>query len=466
MIEPSKKCHRTHNPIRHIVDNLTPPQNHPKKMLNLALGDPTVHGNLFCPTVLQDNIHDLLSKSSANGYAPSPGIPSARKAIAAYNSTPDYLINEDDVIIASGCSGALELVLSALLNEGDNILVPKPAFPLYQVITESLGGSVKYYNLIAEKGWECDLQAMESIIDSKTKAIVINNPSNPCGSNFSSEHLLEIAKIARKFALPIIADEIYGRCVFNGQFSAMHLFSGDVPVISVGGLAKEFIVPGWRVGWLILHDKGTGRLVEYKAGLKQLTQIIVGKKIFHFLFFTFGLIPFLLFSLLPYLLSPPPSCLSLSSLPLSSPLLSSSFSLIKGANTLIQAAIPKLLCPIPGSSEEESLKHFSTRYMDILRTNASLCMELAKDIPELTVIEPTGAMYVMIQININNLQETIKDDADFAKKLLEEENLFLLPGQCFNMPNFIRLVICPPEETIREAFQRFSLFCSRYRKKA
>lgn len=104
--------------------------------------------------------------------------------------------------------------------------------------------------------------------------------------------------------------------------------------------------------------------------------------------------------------------------------------------------------------------------MDILRTNASLCMELAKDIPELTVIEPTGAMYVMIQININNLQETIKDDAEFAKKLLEEENLFLLPGQCFNMPNFIRLVICPPEETIREAFQRFSLFCSRYRKKA
>lgn len=318
MIEPSKKCHRTHNPIRHIVDNLTPPQNHPKKMLNLALGDPTVHGNLFCPTVLQDNIHDLLSKSSANGYAPSPGIPSARKAIAAYNSTPDYLINEDDVIIASGCSGALELVLSALLNEGDNILVPKPAFPLYQVITESLGGSVKYYNLIAEKGWECDLQAMESIIDSKTKAIVINNPSNPCGSNFSSEHLLEIAKIARKFALPIIADEIYGRCVFNGQFSAMHLFSGDVPVISVGGLAKEFIVPGWRVGWLILHDKGTGRLVEYKAGLKQLTQIIVGKnKILSLpLFSLFYLIPFLLFSLLPYFLSPPPSCLPLLSLPL------------------------------------------------------------------------------------------------------------------------------------------------------
>ena len=85
-----------------------------------------------------------------------------------------------------------------------------------------------------------------------------------------------MSSVARKHNLPIIADEIYGRCVFTGSFSAMHLYSDDVPVISVGGLAKEFIVPGWRVGWMILHDKGTGRLTQYKAGIKSLTQIIVG----------------------------------------------------------------------------------------------------------------------------------------------------------------------------------------------
>jgi tyrosine aminotransferase len=295
MIKPSKKAQRTHNPIRHIVDNLNPPQNHPKKMLNLALGDPTVHGNLFCPTVLQETIHDLLSRSVANGYAPSPGIPAARRAIAQYQSTGDYTVAEDDVFIGSGCSGALELALSCLLDEGDNVLVPKPAFPLYQVITESLGGQVKYYPLIAEKNWEADLEAMDAAIDGKTKAIVINNPSNPCGSNFSSQHLLGIAAVARKHSLPIIADEIYEHCVFNGEFTPMHINSGDVPVLSVGGLAKEFVIPGWRVGWLILHDKKTGRLDEFKNGIKSLTQLIVGKSGFCFFLWLFSCFLFLLF---------------------------------------------------------------------------------------------------------------------------------------------------------------------------
>ena len=103
---------------------------------------------------------------------------------------------------------------------------------------------------------------MDKLVDARTKAIVINNPSNPCGSNFTAEHLVRIAAIARKHSLPIIADEIYGHCVFNGEFSPMHIHSGDVPVLSVGGLAKEFIVPGWRVGWIVIHEKGTGRFKE------------------------------------------------------------------------------------------------------------------------------------------------------------------------------------------------------------
>lgn len=147
MIEASQKAKRTSNPIRNIVDNLKPPVNHPKKLLNLALGDPTVHGNLHCPSVLNDAVKDLLTLHSANGYIPSMGSTPARKAIAQYNSTPGYTVSDDDVVIGSGCSGALDLVLTGMINEGDNILVPQPAFPLYQVITESLGGHVKYYAL-------------------------------------------------------------------------------------------------------------------------------------------------------------------------------------------------------------------------------------------------------------------------------------------------------------------------------
>lgn len=119
MIGTSNKAKRTSNPIRNIVDNLNPPKNHPKKILNLALGDPTVHGNLNTPQVMVDAVKEIVEKHSANGYIASVGLPEARKAIAKRDSLPDFPVLEDDVIIASGCSGALDLVLTALLNEGD-----------------------------------------------------------------------------------------------------------------------------------------------------------------------------------------------------------------------------------------------------------------------------------------------------------------------------------------------------------
>ena len=119
MIPASIKSKRTHNPIRHIVDNLKPPVDHPKKMLNLALGDPTVHGNLSVPSAVVDAIHDLLNTHTVNGYLPAVGLPSARKAIAQYSTVDGFPVSEDDVVIASGCSGAIELILSALINEGE-----------------------------------------------------------------------------------------------------------------------------------------------------------------------------------------------------------------------------------------------------------------------------------------------------------------------------------------------------------
>lgn len=147
---------------------------------------------------------------------------------------------------------------------------------------------------------------MDKLIDSRTKVIVVSNPSNPCGSNYSAEHLREICAVARKHNLMILADEIYGNLVFTGKFSPVHVHSGDVPVISVGGkqlvcirpllfqlavaigviyltfllvtgIAKEFVVPGWRVGWLVMHDKGTGRFAELAVGIRNLTQLILGE---------------------------------------------------------------------------------------------------------------------------------------------------------------------------------------------
>ena len=182
MIAPSEKSKRVVNPIRHIVDNLNPPSNHSKKLLNFGLGDPTVFGNLQLPTVLVESVKESLNHSSSNGYFPSVGAPNARTAIAQYNyfavakdednnAAEEFEINPDDVILCSGCSGAIDLVLTAMLNEGDNILVPKPCFPLYEVVCLSLAASVKHYDLKAESNWECDLESMEAQIDEKTKVV-------------------------------------------------------------------------------------------------------------------------------------------------------------------------------------------------------------------------------------------------------------------------------------------------------
>ena len=115
----------------------------------MALGDPTIHGpHLQCPSVVKDAIQEVLFSNNGNGYLPSTGSFAARKAIAFYSSRPSSNVSADDIVITSGCSGALELAITTLLDEGENILVPCPGFPLYQVITESLGGNVKHYPLV------------------------------------------------------------------------------------------------------------------------------------------------------------------------------------------------------------------------------------------------------------------------------------------------------------------------------
>jgi tyrosine aminotransferase len=181
-----------------------------------------------------------------------------------------------DIVIASGCSGAIDIALTGLLNPGDNILLPKPAFPLYQVICDAHKIQVKFYNLLPEKNWEADLAHLESLVDENTKAILVNNPSNPCGSVYSKEHLQQILAVADHHKLPVIADEIYGDMVFgNNMFFPMATLTKTVPVISVGGLAKKFLIPGWRVGWLMVHDRNN-TLKDVRTAYFKLSQLILG----------------------------------------------------------------------------------------------------------------------------------------------------------------------------------------------
>jgi len=151
-------------------------------------------GNLPPPAALSAAVAESAIAATNNGYIPATGLPAAQAAIAEYYSTPAAPFTAGDVIVASGCSGALELCLTAMLNEGDNILVPNPGFPLYDVIAKSHGAETIAYNLDPKTGWECDLQHMEAQITTRTRGILINNPSNPCGSVFSEAHLEDIVK--------------------------------------------------------------------------------------------------------------------------------------------------------------------------------------------------------------------------------------------------------------------------------
>lgn len=201
----------------------------------------------------------LQSPGNMAGYVNALGKPQARAAIAKHHH-----VDADNVIIANGCSGALELALTALLDPGTVLLVPKPGFPLYQVIVESHGASVAHYDLLPDQSWECDLNHIEELVHNYppgvVRGIVVNNPSNPTGSVYSEHHLEGIVHLARTLRLPIIADEVYGDLTFEGhKFHPLAQVAANlgqhVPVITASGLAKQYLLPGWRVGWIVFNDR-------------------------------------------------------------------------------------------------------------------------------------------------------------------------------------------------------------------
>jgi len=281
------------------------------------------------------------------------------------------------------------------------MLIPAPGFSLYETICNYKSFEAKHYRLLPERNWEVDLEDLERQIDSLTCAILINNPSNPCGTVYSKQHLQQILKIASKHKIPIIADEIYDKLIFPGnEFFSLGSLSIDVPVLSIGGMAKVFVVPGWRIGWITIHDRNNV-LSELRPGLVKLSQIILG------------------------------------------------------ANSVAQSVIPDAILHTPQS--------FFPDLCQKLNENAQLLYRSIQSIPGLFAVEPKGAMYIMMGIRVNEFKD-IKNDVEFALKLLEEENVFVLPGKIFKCENFVRLVICPPPNLLSEASQRIKEFCQRHHK--
>eukprot|EP01117_Protostelium_nocturnum_P011608 TRINITY_DN4215_c0_g1_i1.p1 TRINITY_DN4215_c0_g1~~TRINITY_DN4215_c0_g1_i1.p1 ORF type:complete len:418 (-),score=149.62 TRINITY_DN4215_c0_g1_i1:197-1450(-) len=400
-IKASEASLRIKNPIRDIVDSLKVPPNPPKPLISLSIGDPTVFGNLPTAENVAEKMIENIRSGKYNGYSHSAGYESARMAIAKKHSDSENKLEASDVFLASGCSGALEIVVSVLATEGQNILLPSPGFSLYTLDCELKGIEPRYYRCLPNRNWEIDLDHLSSLVDENTAAILVNNPSNPTGSVFSKEHLLEIIKVADKHCLPIIADEIYEGIIFEGnQFHSLGNLSKTVPVLSVGGLAKNFLVPGWRLGWIIVHDKND-LFSEVRKGLLKLTQILLGP------------------------------------------------------STLSQSIVEEALCNTPQS--------YSQKLTSTLQKHSQYLSDQINRIPGLEAIQPGGAMYLMFGIDFEQLNG-IKDDVEFSQKLLEEEVLLVLPGKVFQAPGFVRLVTCPPMDKLTEACDRLSLFMQRHSK--
>ncbi|CAF1007375.1 unnamed protein product [Rotaria sp. Silwood1] len=401
-IQASRSARNTINPIRRIVDRMKISPNPAKEMISLSIGDPTHYGNMLPPVEALEAIVQSVQLPTSHGYAPSFGTLDARKAVAQFWSRSNYTLKPENVILTSGCSHALEMCIDCIADSGDNILLPRPGFSLYVTLCQSLGIETRFYNLIPDENWQVDLTHLESLIDNRTRAVLVNNPSNPCGAVYTEEHLRKIIHICERHHLPIIADEIYADMVFsNDTFHFLGLLSENVPILSCGGLAKRFICPGWRVGWIVIHDRHNLFKDTIQPGLIDLSSRILGP------------------------------------------------------NSVTQAALPHILSETPDSYFDDILNQ--------LQSNAEYVYHSLLDAPGLHPIMPQGAMYMLIRINPSDYND-IENDKDFFTKLICEESISCLPASVFGIDNFFRIVLTTPTDKTEEACQRIVEFCRRHAK--
>ncbi|KAK3040497.1 hypothetical protein RJ639_028782 [Escallonia herrerae] len=387
-----------------VMENLH--KDDPRPAIPLGHGDPSAFPCFRTTHLAEDAISDSVRSAKFNGYAPTVGVLPARRAIAEYLSTDlPQKLSPDDIYLTIGCTQAIEVILTVLARPNANILLPRPGFPFYEARAAYSHLEVRHFELLPEKGWEVDLEAVEALADENTVAIVVINPGNPCGNVFTYEHLKKIAETARKLGILVIADEVYDHLVFgNNPFVPMGVFGSIAPVITVGSISKRWIVPGWRLGWLVTNDPH-GILEKYG-----IVDCIKG-------------------------------FLNISSDPA----------------TFIQGAIPQIL--------SKTKEDFFSKIVHILKEAADICYDGIKDIPCITCpSKPEGSMFVMVKLNVS-LLEDITDDVDFCVKLAKEESVIVLPGVAVGLKNWLRVTFAIEPSSLADGLGRIKAFSERHTKK-
>jgi len=252
-VEPAKRTAGIAYAIRDIVVLAEEIAKTGKKMLYLNIGDPNPYGHKT-PQHIIDAVYKAMNENH-NGYSPSSGIKIAIEAIQE-DAKRKGIQNILDTFITTGASEAIEICLTALLNPGENVLIPEPGYPLYSAIQSKLELVANPYYLDETNGWQPDIDDIKKKINNKTRAIVLINPNNPTGAVFSREILEEIVVIALKHNLVVFADEIYDKLLFDGvQHTSIASLSDELPCITFSGLSKNYIAPGFRIGWGIVSGR-------------------------------------------------------------------------------------------------------------------------------------------------------------------------------------------------------------------
>jgi alanine-synthesizing transaminase len=252
--------------IRNIVVEAKKVEASGRAVRYLNIGDPITFGFRTPPHLLE--AVERAIRDGHNGYAPSVGILPAREAVAAECVRRGMPLTADRVVITSGTSEGIELALTTLAEGGDEVLVPMPTYPLYTAVLAKIGARPVFYRLDPNRGWQPDIDHIRSLVNPKTRALVVIDPNNPTGATYDAGTDKALLEIADQHNIPLLADEVYADLAYDGPVSALASHYPDAPVITFSSLSKAYLAPGWRAGWLAAGR--SPRLDEVLAGIKKL----------------------------------------------------------------------------------------------------------------------------------------------------------------------------------------------------
>ena len=265
-IQVASRVHGFSYAIRNIVEEAKKVEAVGTRVRYLNIGDPISFG-FKTPQHLLDAVKRAMH-DGLNGYTSSPGIESAREAVADDFTVRGLKIPADRVLLTMGTSEGIELALTALVDPGEEVLVPVPTYPLYTAVLAKLGANAAYYRTDPNNNWMPDLDHIESLIGPSTRALVVINPNNPTGAVYSDSTRRKLLDLANRHNLLLLADEVYADLAYDGPISPIGSLDPEAPVISFSSLSKAYLAPGWRAGWMAIGT--SDRLNDLLAAIKKL----------------------------------------------------------------------------------------------------------------------------------------------------------------------------------------------------